>query len=124
MKWYVVPWKKYAEFSGRAGRAEYWTFTLINMVIGVALCVIALLTAGGEHGSFGPAMFLYWVFLLAAFIPGLAVLVRRLHDTDKSGWWFLIVFVPIVGGIVLLVFMLLDGTPGPNQYGPGPYTLA
>jgi uncharacterized membrane protein YhaH (DUF805 family) len=123
MQWYMVPWKKYAEFTGRAGRAEYWTFSLINIVILVVLLVIAAVSASTSHDPFGPAMVVYAAFALAELIPALAVAVRRLHDTNKSGWWLLIGLIPIVGGIVLLVFFLLDGTQGPNQFGPGPYSL-
>jgi uncharacterized membrane protein YhaH (DUF805 family) len=124
MQWYMVPWKKYAEFSGRAGRAEYWTFSLINIVILLVLLVIAAVSASTSHDPFGPAMVVYAAFALAELIPALAVSVRRLHDTNKSGWWILIGLVPFVGGIVLLVFFLMEGTPGPNQFGPGAYALA
>lgn len=120
MNWYAEPWKKYAQFDGRARRTEYWTFTLINMLIGSLLFVLGIVSSGGERGVFGPVMLLYWVFVLAALIPGLACAVRRLHDSEKSGWWILICLVPIVGGIILLVFLLLDGTSGANKYGVNP----
>jgi uncharacterized membrane protein YhaH (DUF805 family) len=107
---------QYVGFTGRARRSEYWYWTLA-VVIGVVICIV--LTAIAKI-----FLVLYILFLLAVFLPGLSVLVRRLHDTGKSGWWVFIGLVPFVGGIVLLVFACLDSTPGTNQYGPSPKEIA
>jgi uncharacterized membrane protein YhaH (DUF805 family) len=108
------PLKKYAQFAGRARRAEYWQFTLL-MAVGIAF-LIAIRDLGGS--TLGAALLaLFW---LGMFLPSLAVSVRRLHDTSRSGWWVLISFLPLVGGVVLLVFDCLEGTKGPNRYGPDP----
>jgi len=112
MNWFVAVLKKYAVFSGRARRKEYWMFTLIYILIAV---VVGLL-----DGMLGSAGILGGVLGLALLVPSIAVTVRRLHDTDRSGWWVLIAFVPFVGWLVLLVFMVLAGTPGSNQYGEDP----
>ena len=109
MDWYLAVWKKYAVFDGRARRTEYWTFALVNFVIGLLAYI--------------PIPFLLiplLVYDIAALIPGLAVAVRRLHDTGRSGWWLLIGLVPLAGAIILLVFYLTDSQPGSNQYGPNP----
>ncbi len=124
MNWYLVPWKKYADFSGRARRTEYWTFTLVNLLIGALLFAFGIVSVGGEHGTIVGVMILYWVFALAALIPSLACAARRLHDTGKSGWWILIGLVPLIGGIVLIVLLLLEGNPGQNQFGPDPRATA
>ncbi len=117
MNWYLEALKKYAEFNGRARRREYWFFVLFNVIISFVLGFIdGLAGLAGETG-FGPLGGLY---TLAVLCPGLAVSARRLHDTGRSGWWLLIVFVPIVGALVLLVFMLLEGDAGDNAYGPNP----
>jgi uncharacterized membrane protein YhaH (DUF805 family) len=104
---------KYSDFSGRARRSEYWFWSLalfIAYIVAVILFVI-----------FKPLGILaYLVVFLGAIVPSLAVGVRRLHDTNKSGWWLLIGLVPFVGGLILLVFMCIDGDPAPNQYGPPP----
>lgn len=116
MHWYLDVLKKYAVFSGRARRMEYWMFALINFVITIVLAIIdGMVGLGGE--SYGVLSGLY---TLAVLIPSLAVSVRRLHDTGRSGWWLLIALIPILGGLVLLVFMVLDSEAGPNQYGPSP----
>jgi len=127
MEWYLMVWKKFAQFSGRSRRKELWMFTLFNTLIATALWVLGLIfrqRGMGEiipNSGIGVIFFgLYFIYLLAALIPGWAVGVRRLHDTGKSGWWWLIVFVPIVGPIILLVLWCLEGNPGPNEYGPNP----
>jgi uncharacterized membrane protein YhaH (DUF805 family) len=109
---YVEVFKKYAVFDGRATRTEFWTFTLGNMVVGVALAIL-----GGISDGF---VVLSYLFSLATFLPSLAVGVRRLHDTGRSGWWWLIGLIPLVGAIVLLVFFVQDSQPGTNEYGPNP----
>lgn len=112
MNWYLDVLKKYATFTGRARRTEYWMFTLFNIII------IAVLTF--VDSMLGIPGVLSGLYSLAVFLPGLAVVVRRLHDTGKSGWWILIALVPLIGFIVLLFFMVLDSQPGENQHGPNP----
>ena len=112
MNWYLEALKKYAVFSGRARRKEYWFFILFNAIISFALIII-------EYLAGGPG-FVVGIYYLAIAIPSLAVLVRRLHDTDRSGWWFFINFVPLIGGIIILVFTVQDSQPDENRYGPNP----
>lgn len=118
MDWYLGVLKKYADFNGRARRKEYWMFFLFNMIFAIIAMVLdnILGVSFGETGI-GP---IYLLYFLAILIPSLAVVVRRLHDTGKSGWFILLGFIPLVGGIILLVFMILEGNAGPNQYGPDP----
>lgn len=117
MDWYIQAWKQYAGFSGRSQRSAYWFFVLFNMVFAFALSFLdGFLGLAGEEGV-GP---LYVMYGLAALIPGIAVGVRRLHDIGRTGWWSLIVFVPLIGVIVLLVFYCTDSQPGDNQYGANP----
>jgi len=118
MQWYLGVLKKYAEFNGRARRMEYWMFTLFNIIIAVVLN--SLVAVIGES----ILMALPVLYSLFVFIPGIAVTVRRLHDTGRSGWWILIVFVPIIGGLVLLFFMIIEGEAGDNAYGPNPKLAA
>ena len=103
--------KNYVGFQGRAGRAEFWQFALVNIVIGIVLGIVDLAIKSQILGG---------LYDLAILLPSLAVLVRRLHDTDKSAWWLLLYIVIFVGWIVLLVFACLDSTPGANKYGPNP----
>ena len=102
---------KYATFSGRARRSEFWYFFLLNFLVGIVLSLIPVVS------------FLSAIWTLVILIPFLAVTVRRFHDIGKSGWWFLIVFVPFVGAIVLIVFLCLDSQPGENKYGSNPKGL-
>ena len=118
MNWYREAFRKYATFEGRARRKEYWYFALGNAL---AICVLAFID--GMIGTWDPDAeigLLSGLFALAVFIPGIAVSVRRLHDTDRPGWWFLVNLVPIVGWLVMLVFACLDSQPGANRYGPNP----
>ena len=110
--------KKYACFSGRARRQEYWLFVLFNAIAGIIINVIGGVLAGAT--GVDAFAFLGAIYNLAVLIPGFAVFFRRLHDTGRSGWWWLILFIPIVGVIVILVFCCLDSQPGENQYGPNP----
>jgi uncharacterized membrane protein YhaH (DUF805 family) len=126
LSWYLEVLKKYAVFDGRARRKEYWMFFLINLVISVVLIAIDY-----SIGTFSPqtgAGLLQGLYSLAVLIPSIAVTVRRLHDTDRTGWWILIGLIPVIGGIVLLIFMVLDSEPEANEYGPNPkaadYNLA
>lgn len=115
MFWYLEVLRKYWEFNGRARRKEYWWFQLINLVI---VFFIALLDVAAGMGSRSLGLLLL-VYSLATLVPSLAVSVRRLHDTGRSGWWWLISLVPF-GALVLLIFCVLDSDPGPNEYGPNP----
>jgi uncharacterized membrane protein YhaH (DUF805 family) len=116
MNWYLEVLKKYAVFNGRSRRKEYWFFFLFNIIISLVLGFIDGIV-GTSSGGIG---LLGGLYVLAVLIPGIGVAVRRLHDTGRSGWWLLIAFVPIVGAIVLIVFMVQDGTPGENAYGKNP----
>jgi uncharacterized membrane protein YhaH (DUF805 family) len=125
MEWYLEVLRKYTVFDGRARRKEYWMYTLFNILIGIAYMVVATLAFAllGHSDNPGAAMLIFaplWLYALAVCIPGLAVTVRRLHDTGRSGWWILISFVPFVGSVILLVFMCLDSEPGPNLHGLNP----
>ncbi len=111
MSWYIAVLKKYFVFSGRARRKEYWMFALFNFIIAIVLGVV-----GGILGTAIIGM----LYSLAVLIPGIAVTFRRLHDIGKSGWWLLLLLVPIIGVIVILVFMFLAGEEGDNQYGSNP----
>ncbi len=112
--------KKYAEFTGRARRAEFWWFVLINFVVIFSLVVLIIILAGSDDSLTGLGGIIYAVYALGVIVPSLAVTVRRLHDTGKSGWMLLIGLIPFVGPIILLVFYFTDGEPGANQYGPSP----
>ena len=124
MRYYTDVLKKYVVFGGRAARKEYWMFFLFNFIILFVLAIIDGIAGTNfeTSGSAGAASggVLQGLYQLAVFLPSLAVTFRRLHDTDKSGWWVLIALVPFVGWIVLLVFMILDSDPGANKYGPNP----
>jgi uncharacterized membrane protein YhaH (DUF805 family) len=122
MKWYLEVLKKYAVFSGRARRKEYWLFHLFNLIFAFVLGIILGLMEefAGISGVF--STLLIALYSIAVIIPGLAVGVRRLHDTGKSGWWLLICLVPIIGAVVVLIFMAIDSQQGENQYGPNPKT--
>lgn len=111
MNWYVDVLKKYAVFSGRARRQEYWMFFLFNLIIAIVLAVV---------GRIIGTSILSAVYSLAVLLPGLGVAVRRLHDTDRSGWWILIGLIPLVGAIILIVFLASEGKQQPNEYGPNP----
>jgi len=116
MGWYLAALKKYADFSGRARRREYWFFILSYLLILIGMSALAV--AGGHRIS-GLIDIVAVLFILAMFIPSWSVTVRRLHDTDRSGWWALISFVPLLG-LILLVFMVLDSQAGENRFGPNP----
>ena len=118
MSWYLEVLKKYAVFSGRARRAEYWYFVLFNIIVAIVLSLIDTLL--GTFDILRGVGLLSSLYGLAVLIPTLAVTVRRLHDIDRSGWWIFINLIPLIGFIVLLVFAVTDGTPGSNRYGPNP----
>ncbi len=128
IEYYKAVLNKYADFTGRARRSEYWYFTLGNIIIMMLLYIPligSIAASGGEPGA-GSLIFsgLIGIFGLAIIIPSLAVAVRRLHDTGKSGWFYLISLVPFIGGIILIVFMCQDSEPGTNKWGPNPKTGA
>lgn len=109
MSWYLAVLKKYAVFGGRARRKEYWMFVLVSTLITVVLSALQ-----GDEGV------LVGLYSLAVLLPSLAVTVRRLHDTNRSGLWLLIALIPLVGFIVLLVFTVQDSDRIENRYGPSP----
>lgn len=140
MEWMILPFKRYADFQGRSRRMEYWMFALFNLIVVTVLMVIAMAMGAGMSTlsdtsdptaalgmlTGGVGLFI-GIYGLAVIIPSIAVAVRRLHDRDMSGWWYLGIvvasFIPFVGfvaAIAFLVLMLLPGTPGPNRYGPDP----
>lgn len=118
MNWFLVVLKKYATFSGRAQRAEYWYFLLFSTLIVIALSVIDGITGSyNEDTGWG---LLSGLYSIAVLLPSIAVGARRLHDTSRTGWWLLIGLIPVIGTIVLIVFFVLDSTLGDNAYGPNP----
>jgi|ERR1043165_6327400 uncharacterized membrane protein YhaH (DUF805 family) len=118
MNWYLEALKKYADFSGRSRRKEYWLFVLFSVLISIVLQII-----DGALGLFSRdlnAGLLSSLYGLAVLIPSIAVAIRRLHDTGRSGWMYLLIFVPCIGWILLLVWFIEDSSPGTNEYGPNP----
>ncbi|MFC2170883.1 DUF805 domain-containing protein [Calditrichota bacterium] len=119
MNWYLEVLKKYSVFAGRAHRTEFWMFNLVNVIIGFVFGF----TNGIVNDIFGDrSLIIYGIIgsicFLAILIPSIAVSVRRLHDIGRTGWWLLLDFLPIVGSIILIVFLVQDSQPGTNQYGP------
>lgn len=118
MHWYVETLKKYAVFGGRARRTEYWMFFLINLIVTIGLTVVDNVTGlTRQTNGVGLLQPLYSLFV---FLPGLGVTVRRLHDTGHSGLWILLAFIPCIGALVLLIWMVTPSDPGINAYGPSP----
>lgn len=111
MNWYLLALRKYADFSGRSRRREFWMFVLVNVIIGAIVSLID--RAIGTY-------VLSTIYGLALIIPAFAVGARRLHDINRTGWWQLLPVIPIVGIIILIVWWAKDSNPGPNQYGPNP----
>jgi len=119
--WYKMPLQKFATFKGRASRKEYWVFYVFNFLISWGLIIFDIIMINGAGlPDFRVGTFIYVIFLLALFIPSLAVLIRRLHDTGRSAAWLFIVFIPIVGAIALVIFLVQRGDTGTNQFGPNP----
>jgi uncharacterized membrane protein YhaH (DUF805 family) len=112
MNWYLSVLKNYATFSGRARRAEYWTFILIHVII------VVVLSLGAESAEL--MVFVFGLYIVGTIIPTIALTVRRLHDTGRSGWWWLISLVPFIGDLVLFVFMIFKSEEGSNDYGENP----
>jgi uncharacterized membrane protein YhaH (DUF805 family) len=112
MQWYLKVLKNYVGFGGRARRKEYWMFFLFNVIISIVLAIL--------DAIMGTESLLNGIYSLAVLLPSLAVTVRRLHDTGRSGWWILISLIPLIGAIVLLVFTCLEGDSYENDYGQDP----
>lgn len=127
MKHYINAISNYSNFSGRARRSEYWYFILFNIIFGVAAVILDNLLGStfnidipGADSMPLPYGYIYLAYSVFVFLPAIAVWVRRLHDVGKSGWFLLIVFIPVIGGIWLLILALQDSQPGENKYGPNP----
>ena len=142
MEWMLLPFKRYADFTGRSRRKEYWMFVLFNIIVATVLAIVVFGLLGGGaafedadpdnpfsiYGAlFAGAGLLFVLYWLVVLIPSIAVGVRRLHDRNMSGWWYLgfivLSMIPLVGfiaSIAMLVIMALPGTDGPNKYGPDP----
>ena len=112
MEWYLKVWKQYADFSGRARRKEFLMFVLFNILAGIVLGILGLIPVLGTILNVG--------YGLAIIVPALALAVRRLHDVGRSGWWYLICLIPLVGSIILLVWFCTDSQPGDNKWGANP----
>ena len=124
MEWYIKVLKQYADFGGRARRKEYWMFTLFNVIIICALTLVMLIgTATKSSGLSIIGTVLYCGYALAIIVPSLAVCVRRLHDIGKSGWYYFIGLIPLVGGIILLIWFCKESQAGENEYGANPKEL-
>jgi len=133
MDYMLMPLRRYADFQGRSRRKEYWMFTLGVVLLYIVFVILAGISGlfssfGPDGGSQGPSIFGWIVIALIAvaviglIIPSIAVQVRRFHDQDKSGWFCLLSFIPYIGGIIVTVFMIIDGTRGPNRFGEDPKT--
>jgi uncharacterized membrane protein YhaH (DUF805 family) len=118
MEWMLLPLRRYADFSGRSRRKEYWLFALgVFIAAMVAATIDGILGLGSGYSPYG---LFSVVLLLGVLVPALAVQVRRFHDQDRSGWFVLLNLIPFVGGLIVFVFMVLEGTRGDNRYGPDP----
>ncbi len=128
LNWMLLPYRRYAEFTGRSRRREYWSFALFYVLVLIVLNIFfgtnewTRTPTGFGYGSAlaGGGGMIGGLFALGSFLPALAVGVRRLHDQDRSGWLLLLGLIPLLGGFALLVLMCLSGTPGANRYGPDP----
>ena len=120
--YYKIVLKNYANFEGRARRSEYWYYTLMNIIIVVALEILAGVCGMASSVLTIIVGLLLVIYALGTLVPSIAVMVRRLHDVGKSGWWYFIALIPIVGAIWLLVLLCTDSQPGSNEYGMNPKT--
>ncbi len=143
MEWMLMPLRRYADFSGRSRRKEYWMYTLLQIIVSFVLVMLLFLTWPGIMGAMSgtgdpmassePGVLSYIVmgllglWFIGTLVPSIAVVVRRFHDQDKTGWIYLgliavgfLPFIGIIGSIAQIVFMCLEGTRGPNKYGPDP----
>ena len=116
MNYYILAFKKYIDFSGRATRSEYWYFALLNFIVAIIAGVVGTALGFMVDPSFA---YLNLLYILVAIIPGIAVTVRRLHDINRSGWYILLGFIPLIN-LLLIIYMVRDSNPGENQYGPNP----
>jgi uncharacterized membrane protein YhaH (DUF805 family) len=119
MQWYIDVLKKYTVFSGRARRKEYWMFVLFSFIVSVVLSILDRVL-GLNYGPNDSSGWLQTIYGLAVLLPSIAVAIRRMHDTNRSGWWILINLIPCVGFIWFIVLAAQEGTAGDNQYGPDP----
>ena len=133
MEWMLLPIKRYADFSGRSRRKEYWMFVLLTVLIAIVFGTLALIGAfvgtdniaeTGPGAGFFLALLAWLLVSLALLVPSIAVQVRRFHDQGRSGWFCLLNLIPSVGGIIVLVFMCMEGEQGDNAWGPDPKRLA
>jgi len=132
MEWMVMPFRRYADFAGRSGRQEFWMFQLFNLLVYCVLGGASLVyfIQNTSMVDYAPGRAIPWpgivgvillgIYFVAAVIPTVAVQVRRFHDQDKSGWFILLGLIPYAGGLIVLIFMLLEGTRGPNRFGADP----
>ena len=135
MSWYVKVLRQYVDFHGRARRREFWMFVLVSVIVAVVLGLVDVILGTddaigvrGNRDGIVNGLFVFpsstglisGIYVLATFLPSLAVLVRRLHDRDHTGWWVLVLLVPVIGFVVMLVFTVLDGMRGPNRHGADP----
>lgn len=123
MQWYLKVLKQWSDFKGRARRKEYWMFTLFNIIFFIIAAILDNIL-GLKFMPEIPYGYIYLLYTLFIIVPSLAVAVRRLHDVGKSGWFYLIAFIPIIGAIWLLVLFVTDGKPGENQWGMNPKEVA
>lgn len=119
MNWYIKVLKDFSNFEGRSQRKEYWIFWLSNFIIGFVLRVIELSADSDPSSEFG---LLTGIFFLIIIVPSIAVAIRRLHDTGRSGWWLLLSFIPLIG-LIPFVFFMLDSQSGTNEYGQDPKSI-
>ncbi len=117
MEWYLKVINSYFDFNGRSRRMEYWMFVLINSIISVFCILLDSMLGTVWSIGYGP---IYIGYGLAVFVPGLAVAIRRLHDIGKSGWYYLLFIIPIIGPIWLIILFVTEGEQGNNKYGPNP----
>lgn len=130
MEWMTLPLRRYFQFSGRSRRKEFWMFWLFTILVGIAAGIVDNLLGYGRTTTYSAPGTFNWstttsgpvnaIATLLLLIPSLAVSIRRLHDTGRSGWWYLLIFLPILGWIALFVFFVTDGARGPNRFGPDP----
>lgn len=112
MEFFIDAYKQYANFQGRANRQKYWMFYLFYMLIILILSIVEIMI--------GLPDVLSGLFALVSLIPGIAITTRRLHDIDKSGWWQLLILIPLIGAIILIIFLIKEGTMGENRFGQDP----
>jgi len=112
MHWYLEVMRQYADFGGRSRRTEFWSFMLFHLIILIIIRIV--------DSVIGTSGIISTIYLLGVLLPMIAVSVRRLHDTDRSGWWLLALFFPFLGVVVLLLFMAQESDPKSNEYGPSP----